>query len=177
MNDQLDLFGDDERRRFWKKLEAPPGDYRVRSARCPCCERMAHLYHRAINSEAAAWLIRLYRLDEITGKPWHHVREITPGSKDKAGSDGAYLVEWGFILPKLKPAGKDAKDSGEWRILDAGKEFVRRRSTVPLRLKHIGGGKRYGVVGEEVDILFCLRNQFSYWELMRWSPPGSGAGG
>ena len=117
----------------------------------------------------AAWLIEFYHAD-LNGDPDGWSKVSARDWKYMRGGDYAKLRHWGLIEahPDNQEAGApDRKSAGYWRITMHGRDFVRGRCAV-RRHVHIFAGRRIeaGGGGDPVLIWECLKNRFSYHELM-----------
>jgi len=115
---------------------------------CPCCQRLARRYPRVLSKEMARFVVLLYDYGLRVGRPtrYHHVRDFVPNLRDtpKASSDGAYLVLWGLVE-------RGASDQGSYRLLDAGRDWIAGRCTVP-RVAWVYGGRPYAFSRERVSL-------------------------
>lgn len=128
---------------------------------CPVCRRFGKVYKRRINSTMAVALIRLYRAtlkDPL--KPWFHFSEFT-----NTRNDYEKLIFWKMIEHKPNDTDPDKKDSGYWRITQAGKDFVTQRRTMP-EYAIVYDGAVQGFSEDPTTIMTALGRKFSYVELM-----------
>ena len=138
-------------------------------AECPCCTQFVKLYRRTITSSMAAWLIEFFHAD-LDGDPEGWIKVSARDWKYMKGGDYAKLRHWGLIEahPDNQEAGApDRKSAGYWRITMHGRDFVRGRCAVRQHV-HIFADRRIesGAGGNPVLIWECLRNRFSYNDLM-----------
>ena len=112
----------------------------------------------------ARMLIAFYRLglDDFV-----HVKDIVArtGLSDYRCGEWAKMKLWGLIEEMPKSDGGDKKTSGFWRVTDAGRRFVGRRSTIYSHVK-VFDGRFFGFSGDPVYIDECLGKKFSYGELV-----------
>jgi hypothetical protein len=134
--------------------------------RCPCCQQLAKMYERKLYSSLAAALIYFYR--NFDHSKFHHKSELLK-NKNLAttfgGGDFAKLSLWGLIEEKPKGATEDKRTSGYWKITQKGVDFVLRKSQLPSHVR-IYDGRIFGFKGSHVSIVDCLKEKYSYEELM-----------
>jgi hypothetical protein len=142
-----------------------------RGAVCPCCDQLAKIYKRKLNS-SMAYALLLIRLAFRTQTDWLHVPEyLTKVVRTKAkattrGGDWAKLVHWKLIVPKDDEIrGDGSKRAGFYKITDLGIAFVDGRAKVP---KHVFlyAQKCLGVSEEMTTIDEALGDKFNYSDLM-----------
>lgn len=134
-------------------------------AKCPVCTQLAKIYSRKLTAGLARGLIGFYRA--VDGDPSKQIRlDIINNKRLNQNGDFPLLRYWGLVEEVPKSPEKDAKNSGFWRITSNGIAFVERRLTVRSHAKTYDS-KFYGFEGDEVDIVWCLGQKFSYEELMR----------
>lgn len=130
-------------------------------ASCPVCNRYGKVYKRRMNSTMARALIRLYRA--TIAKPeqaWFHFTEFTD-----TRNEYEKLQFWKLIEHKPNDDDPEKKDSGYWRITQAGREFVQQRRTMP-EYATVYDGEVEGYSEEPTTIMRALGKRFSYVELM-----------
>lgn len=161
-------FGDlnDTLREEQKRIERE----REKGTHCQACGQFAKVYPRQIHSTMAVTLIDFYKLSK-QDEGFHHVAVIFTKSRTAMhrlnGGDWAKLAGWGLIEEQPKDASEKTKrTSGFWRITEAGKNFVEKRTKVP-RYMYVYDDKILGFSeAEVVGILDCLKEKFNYEELM-----------
>lgn len=128
-------------------------------AQCPCCNQLAKIYKRKINSTMARALITLYRVNATD--EYIHTADL-PGDTHEMSQ----LVWWGLIEEE-RVRREDGGRAGHWRITTKGGMFVHGDLLV-LKYARVYDGRCLGLVGEPVDIKQCLGSKFDYGELMGW---------
>lgn len=128
---------------------------------CPCCAQYVRLYKRKFGSVMARCLIKLYHL----GDGYHHVRQIVKGISDTGTNDFSKLRYWRFI-EEQKNNDDAKKTSGFWKITEAGKAFVEKK-TATYSYVFLYNGKFRGFNDETTTIDKCLTEKFNYEELMK----------
>lgn len=136
--------------------------------KCPCCNQNVKQYKRIINSSMAWGLIVFYRKTIHLRGQWVHFDDligkldITPSS---VRGDFPKLRHWGLIEKCVKDREDGSNRNGLYRMTRLGEKFVNNKVTV----------QKYAVTynqvlrkldGDEVNITKCLKNKFSYRELM-----------
>jgi hypothetical protein len=145
-------------------------NYRGEDCFCPCCTQRVKLYRRHVYDAMIVGLIALYKLSK-GNQNWVHMPTVIREKKLKnTGGDFAKLKFWG--LTEEKPNEKDSrkKQSGYWRITQAGIDFVENRTKIKKYL-FVFDDKLYNVPRKpeemvEVDIIQALGEDFNYSELM-----------
>jgi hypothetical protein len=128
---------------------------------CPVCRRYGKVYKRRINATMARALIRLYRATLAQPlKPWFHFAEFTD-----TRNDYEKLIFWKMIEHKPNADDPTKKDSGYWRITQAGKDFVAQRRTMP-EYAIVYDGEVLGFSEAPTTIMRALGEKFSYVDLM-----------
>ena len=128
---------------------------------CPACGQRVQEYKRQITPEAVKCLFTLYGLHKnIPEETWHHIRTL--GS---LGGDFAKLRFWGLVEEQESPEDPTKRTSGWWKITEQGRRFVHGRYH-PHKFTHIYNGKVRSQSGPRVSVVDCLKNKFSYEELM-----------
>jgi len=137
---------------------------------CPCCERIAKVYKRKLNSSMARTMITFYR--HSRKKPgWFHVlREFV---FEKAGpryvcGDYSKLIYWGLIEERGDQQEDGNPHSGYFRITQRGVDFVEGRVRI-ARFVFLYNDRQVDV-GEDpgdTDVHEALGDKFDYNELMR----------
>jgi hypothetical protein len=124
---------------------------------CPCCRQRVQVYRRTIGSGMARALINQWR---AVGQDWTKTRLLWTMTHE-----AAQLQWWGLIEP-----GQDRPDGGkggEWRITDAGRDFVLGKISVAKHAK-VFDGTLLGLDASDgvISIEDALGTRFSYAELM-----------
>lgn len=136
---------------------------------CPCCFQKYRVYKRTIGSSTALSLIIAYRLKGT--RDYVHVKDIAKemlmryGVNVTGGGDFAKLKSW-RLIEECPVEHEDKKNSGYWRVTERGEQFVLRK----IRLRKyalILTTNLLGFDGDFVSIQDCLRERFSYQELMK----------
>ena len=125
---------------------------------CPCCDRFAKQYRRALHSEMGQFLIMLYRADN-NGTEWVHIRDILGGG-GKAATDASYLVYYQLLERR-----GDNESAGWYKTTDLGRSFVEGKQMARSHF-FVYGGECKGFDGEYVTIHDVLGVQFKYADLM-----------
>jgi len=128
---------------------------------CPCCDRYARAYARAINhtmARALIWLCREYRR---TGE-WVDVPKTAPRWLVRSNQLPT-LKYWGLV--QRKPNNDPAKKcSGLWRPTPRGRRFA--GSRIRLRKKALVYNDRVlEYQGEFISVVDALAHHFDYREL------------
>lgn len=141
---------------------------------CPCCQRYAKRYRRAINATMAGALCALVARRN-KGQEWVRAEEVgadlraLPAFERVSYPHGEIgklaFPAWGLV--ESKPSSEPSKkNTGLWRATARGAAFVRGDLTVPKYLfvydNHVDA-----VSTEEVSIRQCFKANFSYEELLR----------
>lgn len=146
----------------WDTLREARGDLNVRMMKgeavtCPCCDQLAKLYRRKINSTMARAIITMFRAGPSEG--YLHVPSL-PGDTHEISQ----LSWWGLI--EEKPGRRDDEGRhGWWRLTKEGVEYVLMRHAVrkyALVYDHVVRGFE----GEYVNIRDALGTRFNYHDLM-----------
>lgn len=125
---------------------------------CPCCDQLAKVYRRRVNSGMARGLIRFFQRHRTD---WGHQPSV-PGLA-RLGGEWARLTYWGLI----EEAGEKRDDGGRagwWRITEAGEAYLR-GAQLP-RYAHIYNGRCLNVDGEGVTISDALGAPFDLAALL-----------
>lgn len=130
----------------------------LQGTKCPCCDGMAKVYKRRLNSTIARALIWIVRK---SGKEfaWVHVSKDAP-RWIVASNQWSLLLHWGLIEA---PPGDDAH-LGMWRALPKGQDFVLERTTVPTHVL-IYNNTFLGFTGPNFTIRDALGKRFLYSEI------------
>jgi len=140
-----------------------------RGAVCPCCDQLAKLYKRKLNSSMAYALI-LIRRAFLTQTDWLHVPEyLTKVCKTGAtvrGGDWGKLVHWKLIVAKDDEVrGDGSKRVGFYKITDLGISFVDKRVAVP-KYAFLYAQKCVRMSEDTTTIDEALGDRFNYGDLM-----------
>ena len=146
-----------------------------RGAVCPCCDQMAKLYKRKLNSSMAFALV-LIRQAFLTQTDWLHVPEYLTKvcrnsryakySATTRGGDWSKLVHWKLIVPMNdETRGDGSTRVGFYKVTDLGIDFVDGRVSVP---KHafLYAQKCIRMSEDKTTISEALGDKFNYGELM-----------
>lgn len=128
-------------------------------ARCPCCNQMAKVYKRKINSGMAKALIVMYK---HAGTDWFYLPDIRSRWQ---GRDEAVLRYFGLIEEATERR-DDGGRAGWWRVTDVGQLYVLNRAQT-YKYARVYDGKCLGLVGDLCGIKEALGDKFDYSELMR----------
>lgn len=129
--------------------------------KCPCCNRFAKVYHRAIHTSVALQLIQLLRLGG--GVDFIHASRLIP--RGITGSGDFSKAKYWSLIEESPNTDEAKKASGSWRLTSLGIDFVRGQARL----------KKYAAVyddcvlwvhGPMVSIEDCLKDKFDYQELM-----------
>jgi hypothetical protein len=135
-----------------------------KGADCPTCGRYAKIYHRALNSCMAQFLIYMEKKSDNT-TPWIHVQSQKDAAHLLHGGDHAKLRHWGLIEEMANNDSPTKKCSGFWRITYKGKLFARNEIRLPAKVVLLFNEK-LGFSEEQINIVDALGTEFSYPELM-----------
>ena len=80
------------------------------------------------------------------------------------GCEGGKLRYWGLAVEESEER-EDGGRSGWWMLTPLGVGFVKNLVRVPSHAR-VYDGRLLGLVGENVNIVDCLGEKFSYVELM-----------
>lgn len=125
---------------------------------CPCCNKLAKIYKRPMNSGQARSLISMYRLN---GRGWVHL----PTQVDSRSREEGKLAFWGLVEDSGEKR-DDGGRSGWWRLTAKGELFVLGETTVPKYIRTYGN-RLLGLTGEPFTIQDALTTRFNYEKLMR----------
>lgn len=129
MDDNLDLFReglpiDHIRRQHMARVRATiTGSER---AICPCCNRLDKMYKRLFGLHQAysvAWLAGNTEVGQylhVDKMPFRMVKDPC----------WRWAKHWGFLVEQPNDDDPSKKDSGHWSLTDAGRLFVRGRTTI-----------------------------------------------
>lgn len=145
-----------------KQVKAHLRDNWVEGTACPCCGQYVKLYRRKLNSGMARTLILIYHHHPIG---WVNVKGFLREHNFQNNHDWTLLSYWGFIVER-ENTDPQKKSSGEWRMTDKGRDFVRRNLRAPSHIK-IYNNEFLGFDGTEITILEALGKRFDYRELMK----------
>lgn len=132
---------------------------------CPTCGQRVQLYNYRLFASSAYALIRLHKL----GGEWHHIKDFAEATDTTPrASHFAELRFWGMVEPMPMNEDPKKKASGNWRITEKGRNFVRNRLNVKSRIlvfnnKFVG----YAENAENITIREALGNAFNYEELFQ----------
>jgi hypothetical protein len=131
--------------------------------RCPCCNQMAKVYRRRVNSQQVRALLLLYRKRSTQ---FAHVTTVDK-SLEGNGGDLSKLRYWGLTeeMPETRPDGGRA---GYWRVTELGEKWILERATV-ARYARIYDGKLLSLDGPQTNVRQALGTKFDLSALMGWS--------
>jgi hypothetical protein len=133
-------------------------------AHCPCCEQLAKIYRRKLNSAMARDLIWLVRKAATQPEGWVEVSLIGPISLHRS-RELAKLVYWGLVEPRLIESVRGARTSGIWRPTSRGIAFANGRIALPKYVL-VYNGEFLGYSPDGMTtITDALGDNFSYAEL------------
>ena len=133
-------------------------DNRDEGVTCPCCDQLAKVYRRPINSGMAVSLITMYR---TARQEWQHIPTTIGGKSREEGK----LRYWSLVEEQRTVKRDDGGRAGFWRVTDLGAAFVLGRVTVP-KYARIYNKVCLALEGEQVTIQDALGTKFNYMELM-----------
>ncbi|MHC4711986.1 MAG: hypothetical protein ACYTAN_01770 [Planctomycetota bacterium] len=153
MSAQTVLFPDERplrevKREFFATVGREP-------TRCPCCQRAARIYTRALTSEMAVFLVRLavrFRRE----RRFYHTREVLADPGGKASTDACYLVHFGLV--------EQDERQGWYRPTPRGLDFVDGRELPPRAVTLFDNHVR-DFATERVDIKAALGTGFDLDEV------------
>ncbi len=125
---------------------------------CPCCDQTVKMYQNKLTGYMASILIKFYKED--WGKWINPIEQF-----NTVNGDYAKLRHWGLIEKSKEKPSPDKKASGNWRITQAGIDFVKGRTTVSQKVK-LYNNKCWGFTGDKVNIRQALGTKFNFQELM-----------
>ena len=136
---------------------------------CPCCDQLARIYKRKLNSSMCAALILIRRAFR-TQSDWLHVpeylSEVAAHGVIVRGGDWAKMVHWRMIEAKHGELRKDGSPrNGFYKITQLGVDFVDRRVEVPEYVI-LYAERLLGVSEKMATIDKALGKRFNYAELM-----------
>jgi len=137
----------------------------TKGEQCPCCAQFVKMYKRALSAHMVVCLIGLLKVTRENTGEWFHVDEFLPKGQNSAG-DYAFMRYWNLIEKKETDPGKDKKSAGLWKITGLGINFLGKKTEVPAYIKTYNA-KFYGFDGSMVNVVDCLKNKFSYSEMMK----------
>jgi hypothetical protein len=92
---------------------------------CPCCQQMAKVYRRRVNSGMARELLAMYRTAGVGH--WVHVRDV---ERSAGGGEVAKMRHWGLVQPM--PARRDdGGHAGYWRVTPHGEAWLSGQCRIP----------------------------------------------
>jgi hypothetical protein len=132
-------------------------------AKCPCCTRLAKVYHRHINSSMARDMIAMY----VThGTDWAYLPAVRKGTSSRDNREEPKLRYWGLVEEE-KVRRPDGGRAGWWRITEKGEAFLLDQITVPRKMRVFDKRSLGPLAGtEQVSIRDCLGDHFNYEDLM-----------
>ena len=142
---------------------------------CPCCDQLAKVYTRHLNSAMARFLLWMAKYSMKKGMvgevgPWISIDKFPMIQRRRGGGDFAKLRFWSFIEQMEADANDPTKrTSGVWRITSRGMNFALQHSTASKNVQ-IYNNKAIDFSSERIGISEALGKKFDYSEL--W---GSGA--
>lgn len=138
-------------------------------AECPCCEQLAKIYKRKLNSAMAFVLLLLTRR---RGDEWIHVPSFInaqvsdPAVAAAIRGDWAKLTHWGLIVALEGERPDGSKRNGYYKITRKGHRFAHNKIKVPKHIWFYNGAPTDHEDDEQVSIVEALGDKFSYSELM-----------
>jgi len=75
------------------------------------------------------------------------------------------LQHWKLLERKAKGVDEDKRGSGFWRLTEKGRDFVRKKTTIP-KYAFVFDNRVIKFSSQRVDVLTSLGKKFSYSELM-----------
>lgn len=139
---------------------------------CPCCDRYIKLYRRKVHRTIALGLIELYLWERRNpGKTWITFKNLATESERfykycGDGIDLATLRYWGLLEESGEVPTRDIKSSGLYRTTPKGIRFVRNIENIP-KYAYVLRNEVQSFSPEQISIVECLGNKFSYSELMQ----------
>jgi len=155
-----DYFLGEAREWLWERWEA--------GVKCPCCNRWAKVYRRALPAACARVMIALFQYKGWEGREYVHLpTELLDHMTGTAahGGSGTEGRHWGLMeqAPGLRPDGSNRM--GYWRLTALGRDFVNGNACVP-KYAVIYGGECLRLEGREWWIFDALGRHFNYQDLM-----------
>jgi hypothetical protein len=105
---------------------------------CPCCDQVAKIYRRSINSNMAEALVVLYRYCKANPQEeWIDVPSILRanprryGGTGEWGGDYAKLRFWNILQPMDALRADGSNRSGKWKLTYLGKQFAKAEIRLP----------------------------------------------
>jgi len=129
--------------------------------RCPCCKRWGKINGYQVTStqtRGMIWMIKRFRKNE-----W-----IDLGRAPKwilRAKTMSILQHWKLLERKAKGVDEDKRGSGFWRLTEKGRDFVRKKTTIP-KYAFVFDNRVIKFSSQRVDVLTSLGKKFSYSELM-----------
>lgn len=128
---------------------------------CPCCNQLAKVYTRKLNSGMAYDLIRVVNyLENNPDEDSIHIAKFFP-TKGRYASELSKLQYWGFVAPK--------EGSGLWGVTKAGIAFAHKKIKTHREIV-LFDTHFLGFSGDEINIVDALNSKFDYKELMAARP-------
>jgi len=156
--------------------ERPDGSWTLQDARawlreqrqegvhCPCCNQLAKIYKRPINSSMATSIIAMYRAARLQ---YQHIPTTTGRNDGEPGK----LRYWGLIEEELEVRRDDGGRAGWWRVTPKGEQWILGQLLVP-KYAYIYDARLLEVDGPPTSIRSALGSKFNYEELMGPAYPG-----
>lgn len=129
---------------------------------CPCCNQIAKVYKRKLNSGMALELIQLYKLSKKKDTVFFHHTEFAK----LTGGEISKLSYWGLVQEKPKDENDtDKKTSGYWSITEIGSNFVENKISIESHI-YLYDAEFLGFSETKTNIIESLGKKFNYQELM-----------
>jgi hypothetical protein len=136
-------------------------------ASCPCCNQFAKVYERRLNSAMAYALVVFSR--NLKVNEWVSVPEFLEQGKHTSivrSREWSRLRFWGFIEQKLDIRDDGSRETGVYRLTQAGHDFAHGKSEAPAFV--VMYDERVLKKSQEVvSIREALGSKFDYEVLMR----------
>ena len=131
---------------------------------CPCCYRFIKRYRRKLNSGMCRTLIWLYHHQRETGQRWVKVADVAPTHVLRT-NEISRLTLWNLVKEKSLSDDEDSRTSGQYRITNAGTDFVEGKLHMPSHVL-LMSNKVESFSDTKTSIKEALGSKFSYNELM-----------
>lgn len=126
---------------------------------CPTCGQRVQLYRRSLYGTIVAALMKMHAAGGA--KEYVHVPTVT-----KMGGDTAKLRWWGLIEPKAGDRVDGSPRNGQWKVTQAGVDFIRGRTRLPSHALTLLGTVLRLDDDKSVSVHDALGKKFDYQELI-----------
>ena len=139
---------------------------------CPCCGQWAKRYRRKLNQLQARWLMWLVGIAGEEDRRWVEIHDAAMVASRRAfgladgptGGEYAKLAYW-QLIEQASNDDDSKRTSATWRPTILGRDFARRRLSVPSH-GYIFDGRIEGWADDLISIDDALGVEFDYAEIM-----------